>query len=84
VTVAGVTNPETGLLIDFHDLERAVQERVLAVVDHRDLNDILTNPTAEHLVGWMWRRLEGHVDGLDEIDLWETERYRVTYRGEGA
>ena len=44
------------------------------------LNDIVENPTAENIVVWMWERLEPLVPGLEELMLWETPEYCVTYR----
>jgi len=49
VAVEGEVDPKTGMIADFGDIKRTVQEHVLARVDHRDLNDFLENPTAENI-----------------------------------
>ncbi len=46
------------------------------------LNRILDNPTAENVVAWMWGRLEAHLPGLREMQLYETNDCAVIYRGE--
>ncbi|MBI4161047.1 MAG: 6-carboxytetrahydropterin synthase QueD [Acidobacteria bacterium] len=82
VSVRAAVEPRTGLAIDFHDLERVVRERVLPELDHRDLNEILENPTAENIAAWVWGRLRESLPGLHEVRLEETEDCSITYRGE--
>lgn len=84
VVCEGPVEPTTGMLVDFADLEREVRERVLAHVDHTDLNGLLENPTAENLVVWIWDRLaEGDLP-LVELRLNETPTCAVVYRGRRA
>jgi 6-pyruvoyltetrahydropterin/6-carboxytetrahydropterin synthase len=90
VTVVGEVDPETGFVLDLKVLKDLVESRVLADLDHRNLNldvgwmaDV--NPTTENLVVAIWRRLEGGLPAevrLDRIVLWETPRNYVEYRGE--
>ena len=47
-----------GLLIDFVVFKRIVKKQVLDRIDHKNLNDILENPSAENLVVWIWDQLE--------------------------
>jgi 6-pyruvoyltetrahydropterin/6-carboxytetrahydropterin synthase len=89
VTVAGEVDPETGFVLDLKVLKELVERRVLADLDHRNLNldvDWLAgvNPTTENLVVAIWRRLEGGLAAgvrLERIVLWETPRNYVEYRG---
>jgi 6-pyruvoyltetrahydropterin/6-carboxytetrahydropterin synthase len=84
VLCRGPIHPATGMLVDFADLEAEVEERVLRLVDHTDLNRLLENPTAENLVVWIWERLaEGDLPVV-EIRLHETPTCSVVYRGEHA
>ena len=83
VTVDRPVDPETGLAIDFGDLKQVVRARVVDVLDHKHLNDIIDNPTAENIVVWIWQRLAGSLDGLIEIELFETRNCSVVYRGDG-
>jgi 6-pyruvoyltetrahydropterin/6-carboxytetrahydropterin synthase len=82
VTVDLPVDPATGLAIDFSDLKTVVRERVVDPADHRDLNELVENPTAENLAVWAWRRLAETLPGLVEIELHETEDCSVVYRGE--
>jgi 6-pyruvoyltetrahydropterin/6-carboxytetrahydropterin synthase len=77
-------NPETGMTIDFEQIESVVRSEILALCDHKDLNDLMQNPTAENVIVWVWERLEGHLPGLSWLELWETDSCSVAYRGPGA
>ncbi len=89
VTVEGEVDPETGYVMDLKLLRDLVEERVLADVDHRNLNlqvpwlkDV--NPTTENLVVAVWERIKGGLpEGvrLERIVLWETPRNSVEYSG---
>lgn len=82
VEVAGEVDPSTGMLIDFHELERLVREHALQTLDHSYLNDLMTIPTAEHIVQWVWQHLAPVVHGLYELTLYELSNAAVVYRGE--
>jgi 6-pyruvoyltetrahydropterin/6-carboxytetrahydropterin synthase len=82
VTVDRPVDAVTGLAIDFGDLKRVVGEAVVEVLDHRFLNDLLDNPTAERIAVWTWERLAPVLPGLVEVELFETRRCSVVYRGE--
>lgn len=84
VGVEGEVDPKSGMIADFGDIKAAVQEHVLTRVDHRDLNDVLANPTAENIARWIWETLDGRLPGLREVRLFEIPDSCVTYRGPGA
>jgi 6-pyruvoyltetrahydropterin/6-carboxytetrahydropterin synthase len=84
VTVEGEVDPRSGMIADFGDVKAAVQEQVLARVDHRDLNEFLENPTAENIARFVWEALEGKLPGLCEVRLYEIPDSCVTYRGPGG
>ncbi len=84
VAVEGEVDPRTGMIADFGDIKRAVQEHVLQRVDHRTLNDVLENPTAENIARWIWEVLEPRLPGLSEVRLYEIPDSCVTYRGPGG
>lgn len=55
VTVTGkvdkdITNPKCGMIIDFKDLKKIVDDTVISKYDHSNLNDFFENPTAEIMV----------------------------------
>jgi 6-pyruvoyltetrahydropterin/6-carboxytetrahydropterin synthase len=88
VTVAGTVDPATGMVINLKGLKRRVQDHVVAVVDHRDLNHDVPElegaiPTSENLVVLAWRLLAGRIPGatLHRLRLHETDRSFVTYYG---
>lgn len=82
VGVGGGIDEKTGMVIDFSDLKRVVQSRVLERLDHACANDLMDNPTAEVLARWIWDELSGELPGLCEIELHETRNCSVVYRGE--
>jgi len=84
VALEGEVDPATGMVADFGVVKQLVQEQVLARVDHRTLNDVLENPTAENIARWVWEALEPHLPGLAEVRLYEIPDSCVTYRGPGA
>jgi 6-pyruvoyl-tetrahydropterin synthase len=40
--------------------------------DHASLNDLMQNPTAEHIALWIWDVLSPRIPQLVEIVVWET------------
>jgi 6-pyruvoyltetrahydropterin/6-carboxytetrahydropterin synthase len=64
--------PARGMIEDFDEIRRIVRETAIDSLDHTTLNDFIENPTAEHIVMWIWKRLESALSGLDELVLWET------------
>jgi 6-pyruvoyltetrahydropterin/6-carboxytetrahydropterin synthase len=61
------------MIEDFDKIERMVQARVLATLDHQNLNEFIENPTVENIVLWIWRQLHRALPLLDELVLWETQ-----------
>ncbi|HTP52835.1 MAG TPA: 6-carboxytetrahydropterin synthase QueD [Anaeromyxobacteraceae bacterium] len=81
VGLEGEVDPRTGMVADFGKVKEVVTEHVLSRVDHRNLNDLLDNPTAENIARWVWESLESHLPGLAEVRLFEIPDCCVTYRG---
>src|SRR5207249_755283 len=71
VTVEGPV-AEQGIVVDFADIAAVVEREVVARYDHRYLNDLLENPTAELLAQDVWKRVEAAGLGVSRIRLWET------------
>ncbi len=65
--------PARGMIEDFDTLKTVVTETVIEPLDHRSLNEIIDNPTAERIVLWIWQRLAPRLSGLVELTLWETQ-----------
>ena len=81
VSVDRPVEATSGMGIDFSDLKALVRDEVVDRLDHRSLNDVLDNPTAELIAQWIWERLAGKLPGLAEVELWETAECAVVYRG---
>jgi 6-pyruvoyltetrahydropterin/6-carboxytetrahydropterin synthase len=73
-----------GMVVDFDDIKRIVRERVIDVLDHQTLNEFVDNPTVERVVLWAWERLDGALEGLDELVLWETSDSCALLRRDGT
>ena len=89
VTVQGVPNPQTGMVLNLTDLKHVMNEQVLKWVDHKHLNYDVSwlegfIPTTEVLVIKFWERLAESLpaDMLYEVKLHETENNVASYRGE--
>ena len=63
-----------GFVMDFYELKK-ILTRALQDLDHRCLNEILPNPTAEIIVKWIGKRLNQELEGspviLISLKLWE-------------
>ena len=88
VVVAGKIDTETGMVINFYELTRLVDELIYDKVDHRNLNsdvDFMQGviPTAENMAFKFWEVLEPHInDGkLYSISVGERGNNIVTYYG---
>jgi len=81
VTVDRPVDPVSGMAIDFAELKSVVMAEAVDRLDHKYVNDIIDNPTAEVMAAWIWDRLAAELPGLVEIELWETRRCAVVYRG---
>jgi len=69
-----------GMIEDFDVLESIVNRHVIDALDHTSLNDTMENPTSEHIVMWIWKRLQPVLPALDELVLWETDTARAILR----
>jgi 6-pyruvoyltetrahydropterin/6-carboxytetrahydropterin synthase len=89
VTVRGVPDEHTGMVLNLTDMKRIINEQVVNWVDHKHLNYDVPwlegiIPTAEMLAIKFWERLERGLPAgmLYEVTLHETENNLATYRGE--
>jgi len=82
VHVSGEVEADTGWVMDFGDIKKAVAP-VIDQLDHYYLNEIpgLENPTSELLARWIWRRLDDKLP-LTAILVRETCTSGCVYRGE--
>ncbi len=89
VAVEGEIDPESGYVMDFGALKRAIMDTVVHRMDRKHLNfdvDFLAgvNPTAENIAVGIWGQLAPRVAParLIRITLHETDRNSVVYEGE--
>jgi 6-pyruvoyltetrahydropterin/6-carboxytetrahydropterin synthase len=79
ITIKGKLN-KNGVVIDFIDLKKIINNEVIKILDHKYLNDIIENPTAENTIVWIWNQLKDKLN-LTKIKLWETPTSYATYYG---
>lgn len=74
VTVRGPIDERTGMVLNFRDLKRVVDQQVIERLDHRHVNDVLGElATAENLCYWIGTRLTPELGALlERVELWET------------
>jgi 6-pyruvoyltetrahydropterin/6-carboxytetrahydropterin synthase len=88
VTVRGPVSPDTGMVTDLGQMDRAVQEEIIRRFDHQHLNYdkafLSTVTTGENLVILIWQLLEAAIPSvmLDRICVVETRDNYFEYRGE--
>ena len=68
------SGPASGMVEDFDVVSQVVKAAVVSRLDHRSLNELIENPTAERVLAWIWPRLAEELPGLAELTLWETPR----------
>jgi 6-pyruvoyltetrahydropterin/6-carboxytetrahydropterin synthase len=90
-TLEGEQLDVAGLLIDFHDVKRVLNE-IIERVDHKFLNDIAPfdtlNPSAENMARWFYEELAQGLAAalrttgarLVEVRIWETDTSIAAYR----
>jgi 6-pyruvoyltetrahydropterin/6-carboxytetrahydropterin synthase len=88
VTIRGLVDAQTGMVMDLADLKRVVADAVIQRFDHADLNaDALfaqgAIPTTENLVRAAWGLLEPKIgrEKLWRLRLWEDPSFYVDYFG---
>lgn len=89
VTVAGEVDPLTGFVVDLKLLKDILEQEVVSVYDHRNLNHEVpefaaANPTTENIAVAIWRRLDGKVPNarLHRVRVYEMADLFADYYGE--
>lgn len=87
VHVRGSALNDGGMLLDFTQL-KAVLKKVLAALDHTNLNDnpfFDQNPSAERIALYICQNVQAELDAqkkdvrLYSVDVFETDKNRATY-----
>ena len=71
-----------GVVLDFDTLQDVVRTEVIDVWDHRDLNEVLENPTAENIAVWIFVRVKKTLPQLFGVVVYETKDCYAEYYGE--
>lgn len=91
ITVAGEVNPETGFVINLKDLSKAIQEKIIEKIDHKNINlevEFMKGKMAstEVLTIAIWEQLDDEIKRLGarlySVKLFETENNFAEYLGE--
>jgi len=75
VEVEGGADAWSGFVIDFAELSEIVRRNIVSRLDHKCLNDIIKNPTAEYIALWCWYQIFNELPRgvqLSRIRLYET------------
>jgi 6-pyruvoyltetrahydropterin/6-carboxytetrahydropterin synthase len=59
------SGPARGMVVDFDEISSVVCPLVIDRLDHSSLNDLMDNPTAEHIALWIWDPLASELAQLD-------------------
>ncbi len=76
--------PARGMIVDFDAVSAVVKPLVIERLDHASLNELMPNPTAEHIALWIWEILAPEVPQLVEVVVWETRTACAVVRAEDA
>ncbi|MFH0819016.1 MAG: 6-carboxytetrahydropterin synthase QueD [Patescibacteria group bacterium] len=79
ITVSGEVKKD-GLVVDFKEIKRIVNEQAINNLDHKHLNDIIENPSSENIAIWIWNQVKNNLL-LKKIAVFETEDCYVEYYG---
>lgn len=71
VEISGNINSD-GFVMDFSELKQKVNNFAISKLDHYCLNDIISNPTCELLLIWIYKQLVDNLPNIYELRLWET------------
>jgi 6-pyruvoyltetrahydropterin/6-carboxytetrahydropterin synthase len=76
LTVAGKYDEKSGMICDFSKLKKLINNNVVDILDHNEINNVIENPTAENIVNWIFDALVEDLDrvglAIAEIRLWES------------
>lgn len=88
VSVEGPIDPKTGYVMDLSQLKELVEDEIVNLVDHKNMNldvPFMTGviPTSENIILAFWKILEPaiHPRKLKRLVLWETDNNYVEYDG---
>ena len=84
VYTSGLLQATDHMVIDFKELKKIVEEKIIRTHDHADLNELYANPTAEYMVVSMYSEIYDALPKdvrIESVKLWETSTSFAEYRG---
>ncbi|MHC4424782.1 MAG: 6-pyruvoyl trahydropterin synthase family protein [Planctomycetota bacterium] len=88
IVEVAVKMPATGNGFRIGDFERIVDDELMKLVDHRNLNADVdhfgkTNPSVENIAAFAWNKLVGKFGEatLHRVTVWETDKTYCSYYG---
>jgi len=83
IYVKGEIKDKTGFVVDFFDIDKIFNKKIMPLIDHKNLNSIdgLENPTSENLCIWIWNKLINHIPNMLKIKLSEDHGTGIIYEG---
>ncbi len=88
VTVKGDVNPETGFIVDLDELKQLVEDEIIHVLDHSQIEKDIPwfsgkQPSSENMVVFIWETIEEKIKDakLHRIRLIETPTIKTDYYG---
>lgn len=76
IECSGEIDPTLGWVLDFGVLDRFAKI-CISDLDHKELNYIVQNPTAENIAAWILRVLQSTAISkyVSAVTVWETPKY---------
>ena len=71
IEVRGEVSPMFGWIVDFSFIDNTIKP-LIEQLDHRHLNDIIDNPTAENIAQWIMDNHKPHF--IWSVKVWETPK----------
>ena len=68
-----------GWIVDFADIDAAWEHAVMCHLDHKLLNEVVPNPTAELLAHWIFNRLCNLIP-VGKVTVWENDDSGASYQ----
>lgn len=82
VEIKGVPDEE-GMIVDFIEVKRIVDDEIISKFDHAYLNDIIPQPSAENIARYVFERIDHLLRGpnyeLNAVQVWETAKSSVIF-----
>ena len=61
-----------GFVVDFAEI-KTVAAPLVAALDHKVINEVIDNPTAENIASWFMAELRGRGVSASSVTVWETD-----------